>query len=506
SEYFHHAFQKMGHSVLVPPHQEGLPLDKLFNSLMDRPDMIVFTDHLGEHAFPSGLSGVYGIPKVYYAVDTPINSWWQKSYARLFDYVFTDQRPLSEELSAEGVLSGWLPVAVDVDSYQAEKMEDGNKLYDFAFVGSLDPDRRPKRSRLVERLSSLFTLKTAGSRQEGWISPEESGKLYRQSKLALNESLFPGVTTRMLEAMASGTVLFTEKAGGDLGELFQAGEDFAWFEPEEVLEVAQSWLSDEKRRRRAAKKSLEKVRAGHDVQNRAEKVLTTMKRVHYGHGLVDSDAWDPEGQAMFWTALRWPRDNGQARMMRAGNLLSKAEEAEKISPMGLFMLGHLARMRNDVPKAAAFLTRSFEAGEPRGALGMAIMALAMGNLPESRAWLARFTLRDDVPPPDVNALPTPLVKALGARLMEMGCDVTPGFSRLHNDPAVWNAFEFYQSAFGNDPGDPELARSLAGLLMNRGASAEAMEVAQRGLERNPDDEILGGILAQASKASYLTLN
>ena len=506
SEYFHHAFQKMGHSVLVPPHQEGLPLDNLFNGLMDRPDMIVFTDHLGQHVFPSGLSDVYGIPKVYYAVDTPINYWWQASFARLFDYVFTDQKPLADELTRRGLKSSWLPVAVDVESYQAEKLDNSEKLYDFGFVGSLDPDRRPKRSRLVERLSNRFTLKTAGSRQEGWLSPEESGKIYRQSKLALNESLFPGVTTRMLEAMASGTVLFTEKAGGDLGELFKAGEDFAWFEPEDVLDVAQSWLSDDKRRRRAVKSSLEKVRTGHDISHRAEALLSAMKRVHFGSGLVDKEAWDPEGQAMFWTALRWPREGGQTRMARAESLLTKADEADMASPMGIFMLGHIARMRNQVDKAIKYHIKAFEAGEPRGALGMAIMGLSLGDVAGCRDWLVKFTGRDDLPSPGPNHLPNGLVKALGARLMELNCDVTPGFTRLTNDPAVWNAFEFYQTAFGADPSDPEIAHALASLLMSRGASAEAMEVAQRGLEKNPDNDALGAVLAQAGKASYLSLN
>jgi tetratricopeptide (TPR) repeat protein len=221
---------------------------------------------------------------------------------------------------------------------------------------------------------------------------------------------------------------------------------------------------------------------------------------------VDKEAWDHEGQAMFWTALRWPREDGQARMTRAERLLSKADEAGAASPMGLFMLGHIARMRNQVDKAAGRLVRAFEAGEPRGALGMGILSLSIGGLEQSREWLARFIGRDDIPSPGENFLPTPLVKALGSRLMELGCDVTPGFSRIPHDPAVWNAFEFYQTALGSDPGDPEIAEAMAGLLMSRGAAAEAMEVAQKGLEANPGNEALGSILAQAGRASYLSLN
>jgi Flp pilus assembly protein TadD len=90
--------------------------------------------------------------------------------------------------------------------------------------------------------------------------------------------------------------------------------------------------------------------------------------------------------------------------------------------------------------------------------------------------------------------------------MELGHDMSPGFSRLRHDPAVWNALEFYQAAFSSRPDDLETARGLAGLLLNRGAEAEALEVAQKGLEHHPDDQTLGGLFAQAGRASYLTMN
>jgi tetratricopeptide (TPR) repeat protein len=506
SEYFQFAFHKLGHSVMVPPHQDGLKVDSIFNSLQDRPDMIVFTDHLGVHAFPEGLSNIYGIPKVYYAVDTPINFWWQQHFAHLFDYTFSDQKHYANLLNEKGLNSSWLPVGVDTKSYLPESADNQNKIYDFGFVGSLDPSRRPKRCRLVETLSNRYTLKTAGDRQDGWLSPVESSQLYRQSKLALNECLFPGVTTRMFEAMASGTVLFTEKAGGDLGELFKAGEDFAWFEPDELLNAADYWLGDDKRRRRTAKRSLEKVCASHDIVNRAETLLSTMRTVHYGRALVDNEAWDHEGQAMFLTALRWPNEAGQARVMRAERLLNQANNAGTISPSGLFILGHINRMRNNNEAAAKFLIKSYEEGEPRGALGMGILKLSSGQLEESKHWLERFTLRDSLPDLERDTLPFELVKHLAARLMELGYDVMPGFSLIQHDPAVWTAFEYYQAALHSKPEDLETAQNLTAILMKHGAAAEAMDIAQKSLEFHPNDEALGAIYAQAGKASYLTLN
>jgi glycosyltransferase involved in cell wall biosynthesis len=496
----------MGHSVLIPPHQEGYPVDKIFNSLQDRPDLVIFTDHLGVHVFPEGLTNVYGIPKIYYAVDTPINYWWQIHYAHLFDYTFTDQKPLAQTLTSMGLKSSWLPVGVDTKSYLPSSNENPGQVYDFGFVGSLDPARRLKRTRLVETLSNRFTIKTAGSHQEGWVNPQESSQIYRQSRLALNESLFSGVTTRMLEAMASGSVLFTEKAGGDLGELFKAGEDFAWFEPAEVIDVANSWLGDDKRRRRAAKRSLEKVTAAHDISHRAETLINTIRRVHYGHAQVDCEGWDREGRAMFLTSLRWPQEGGKNRMIRAEVLLEKAYNSDRISPNGLFMLGHIKRMRHNLSKGAEYLSAAFELGEPRGALGMAILKLGEGDLVESRRWFNLFTQSQDCPELSKDTLPFELVKMLAKRLVEIGEEVTPGFSRMKHDPTVWNAFEFYQSAFSGKPDDLEVGIALSELLMKHGAAAEAMEIAQKALEYHPENERLGEVFTLAGRASYLTVN
>jgi glycosyltransferase involved in cell wall biosynthesis len=506
SEYFHDAFHKMGHTVMAPQHREGFPVDTLFNTLRDRPDHLVYTDHLGQRVWPDGLSRIYGIPKVYYAVDSPINSWWQRHFARLFDHVFSDQKPFAEELRAGGHPASWLPVGVDAKSYLPAEGEDDRKVYDFGFVGVVDPERRAKRSRLLSTLSRRYSVKTAGAREEGWVGPDDSAQIYRQSRLALNENLFPGVTTRMLEAMASGSVLFTERAGGDLGELFKAGEDFAWFEPQELMEAAELWLGDERLRKRAAQRAKEKVHSAHDIRDRAESFLSQIKGLNPGTALYDEDSLDHEGRFLFLTALRWPAQEGQRRVTRAEELLRRADSLGSISPEGLFMLGHIQRLRKKPGEAGGFLARAFEAGEPKGALGLGIMALTQGDPKGAEAWLAKFVGAPGFPELQMDTLTYSAVKLLGARMLELGEDVCPGFSRFPHDPAVWTAFEFYQSAFQGNPGDPEAARALAGILLNRGAVAEAMEIAQKGLEASPDDEVLGSIFSEAGRASYLTLN
>jgi len=506
SEYFHEAFTRLGHKVIAPPHEDGFPLSDLYHQIDDRPDLVVYTDHLGAHAWPQGLEEL-DIPKIYYAVDTPINFWWQKHFSKLFDTVFVDQKPCAAKMAAAGVAAQWLPVAVNTRAYQNSAGEGADKIYDFGFVGVLDDKVRAKRSRLVKQLSGRFSLKTMGDRQDGWVGPEDSSAIYRQSRLILNENLFPGVTTRMFEAMASGSVLFTEKAGGDLGELFMPGEDFAWFEPHELFQAAEYWLGDEARLKKVAARALEKVISQHDIMNRAETVLNAAAALNLSQAPKGPEAWDITGRTLFLTALRWPAESGKERLTRAESLLLKAAEEGALSPEGKFMLGHIARMKGDPDKAMLWLGRAWEEGFRRAALGLGVLAISTRRPEEAAKWFGDFTgLGSEFPALTVGNLHFEAVLPIAARLMELEESITPGFNLMVHDPALWTAFEFYLSAHQAQPQALEVGRTLSGILLNAGAPAEAMDVAGSTLEAHPQDETLSRIYSQAARASYLSLN
>jgi len=505
SEYFHEALVAQGHKVIVPPHDDGFPLAEFYNKHTDRPDLLLYTDHLGKHAWPDGLEEL-DIPKIYYAVDTPINFWWQKHFASLFDICYVDQKPYVPKLADRGVDARWLPVAVNTRAYQSER-DQADKIYDFGFVGVVDEKVRAKRSRLVKQLSGRFSLKTMGAHQEGWVGPDESSALYRQSRLILNENLFPGVTTRMFEAMASGTVLFTEKAGGDLGELFKPGEDFAWFEPQELFEAAEYWLSDEARLKKVSDRALEKVVNSHDIRNRADTVMAAAAKLNLSQGVRGPEAWDLTGRTLFLTALRWPNETGKERIVRAERLFLKAAGESLLSPEGKFMLGHIARLKGEQEKAQLWLTRAWDEGYVRAALGLGVLAMSLGKTDDAARWFGAFTgLGAGFPAMSVGSLHFEAVLPIAAKLMEMGEAITPGFNFLVHDPALWTAFEFYLSAHQARPDNLEAGLALSGLLLNYGAPAEAMDVAAATLEHHPQDETLSQIYSQSAKASYLSLN
>jgi hypothetical protein len=506
SEYFHEAFVRQGHKVMAPPHQDGFPLTRFFDRLMDRPDLIVYTDHLGVHAWPEGLEELE-IPKIYYAVDTPINFWWQKHFGSLFDLCYADQKPFAARFQDEGQDGRWLPVAVNTAAYQSASDDPVEKVYDFGFVGVLNEQTRGKRNQLVQSLSSRFSLKTLGDRGPGWAGPDESAALYRQSRLILNENLFPGVTTRMFEALACGAALFTEKAGGDFGEIFQPGEDFAWFEPQELFTAADYWLSDEARLAKMADRARAKVLSAHDISHRAEKVLRDAAELNPGRGRRGREAWDSLGRTLFLTAMRWPGENGRDRLGRAEILLGRAEEAGVLSTEGRFMLGHIARLKGEGDKARRHLCQALEDGFLRAGLSLGVMALAQGKTGEAAEWLGRYTgLGSDFPAMGDNLLGAPVLKALGDRLLELGEAIIPGFNLTPHDPALWQAFEFYLAAHRAQPDHLETGRALCGLLLTAGAPAEAREVAGAVLAHHPGDETLSLIYSRAAVDSYISLN
>ena len=506
SEYFHGAFASQGHKVLAPPHADGFPLAHFFDRLTDRPDLLVYTDHLGRHAWPEGLEEL-DIPKIYYAVDTPINFWWQKHFGSLFDICYADQKPFAARFQEEGLDGRWLPVAVNTAAYQSTSDDPGEKVYDFGFVGVLSDQVRGKRSQLIQSLSSRFSLKTLGDRGPGWAGPEESAALYRQSRLILNENLFPGVTTRMFEALACGAALFTEKAGGDLGEIFQPGEDFAWFEPQELFTAADYWLADESRLAKMAARARAKVLSAHDISHRAEKVLRDAAELNRNRNRKGQGDRDRLGRTLFLTALRWPEENGRQRLGRAEEVLSRAEKRGELSPEGRFMLGHIARLKGEGDKARLRLQEALEEGYLRAGLSLGVLSLAQGRTAEAGEWFGRHTgLGEAFPALEDGHLSVEALKALGDRQMELGEAVIPGFNLLPHDPALWRAFEFYLAAHRGRPDHLEVGRALSGLLLNVGAPAEAREVAGAVLEHHPGDETLSQIYSRAAVDSYISLN
>jgi hypothetical protein len=92
STYFDQALTRLGHRIVRPEYGQSDPdLADILARMDTTPDALLLVDDLGRRVFPKGLRTLEA-PRVYYAVDGPINAYWQRHFSALFDVVMVDQK------------------------------------------------------------------------------------------------------------------------------------------------------------------------------------------------------------------------------------------------------------------------------------------------------------------------------------------------------------------------------------------------------------------------------
>ncbi|MFH1140042.1 MAG: glycosyltransferase [Pseudomonadota bacterium] len=496
SGYFQKALADLGHDVAwagtdpgCDPRLEEKDLDipRIIAKLGRKIQAVILTDDLGRRVFPSGLERTQGL-KVYYGVDGPLNFFWQRHFASLFDLVALDQKSTAEMVPG----AFWLPVGVETGLYQGPPEE---PVHDIGFVGVVDPRVRPRRSNIISLLSRHFEVKTAGGRQNGWTPPREAARLYRRSRMALNENLFPGFTTRLLEGPAAGALVFTEGDSPGLADFFVPNEDLAVYGPEDILETARAFLSDHGRRKRVAARGREKVMAGHDVKNRARTLLDLIAAARPGTGLADPGPFsDKLGQALLLAGLRWPGQDGGRKLSRAETLLTRADRLDAADRETMFSLGALALIKGDAAAARSRLRRAADQGSIR-----AQVALGFLDGPEDLKTAARTT---DLEAGPGTASAADLHFQAGLILEKAGHDLTPGFSRQGLAPVMWDALEHYLAAIRLTPDRVEPLVRLGELLARRGACCEARPFLEQAWARGGRSTGLARLLEETKIKGY----
>ncbi len=515
SNYFQAALAGMGHNVFWAGTHQDCDL-RLSEAEMDMaairprlafsPDALILTDDLGRRVLPEGLETLK-CPKVYYAVDSPINFYWQKHFAHLFDLVLVDQRRCAEDLrNLVDAPVHWLPVAVDTSLYTGPPEA---KVHDLAFVGVVNEKVRPKRYRIIESLSRHYRLHTAGGRGGEWVSPSEAGRLYRSSRLVLNENLFPGVTTRMFEAMASGAALFTEDWADGLETLFTDGEDLLTYGPDSLLDKAGFFLADEVERERIAASGREKVLAGHDIRHRAETLIHLLESAKPRTNPATSGTISLElGKALFLTGIRWPAHDGLQRLQRAEQHLLDARRLRADDPEAGLYLALIKFIKGDAEQAGREMLAAAEAGSVRAMVNMFILSLENGGNAASGRFLQRAAglagLKEDLRLGRV-ASPASLHLAAGLILEASGQAITPGFSRQKLPPLFWQAFEHYQRASTLDPGSVQALEKLGDILAAHQAHNEAHHFLSRAAALNPESGPLQRKAESSGRNGYMFL-
>ena len=115
-------------------------------------EAVLVCDNVGSRCLPTGIAHCPAVT-AFYGIDAPLNEFWQRPYARLFDVAFLDQPEQAQALAEIHGNAHWLPLGIDPEKYAGpapQTVKPG-----VAFVGVVNPAVRPKRSALLERISHI---------------------------------------------------------------------------------------------------------------------------------------------------------------------------------------------------------------------------------------------------------------------------------------------------------------------------------------------------------------
>jgi tetratricopeptide (TPR) repeat protein len=260
-QFLREGLLELGHEVVSLQLQQHLDITEQIQSVCPDPDLIVLELH-GSIAVPDNFYECR-YPTVAYCIDSPLNEFYLNSYLHLFDFVFVDQKSSVANLKKYGITAKLLPLCVSKTMFREQR----DKLYDISFVGTLS-EHRKKRINLLNFLQQYYHINYISG-----VPVELMQNIFAQSKIVLNENLFPGLTLRIFQGLASGSLLLTESDGGGVTDFFEDGTHLVCYNPGNILEIIYDILHDYEKYQCIARTGQQECLARHTSKNRAEKLL-----------------------------------------------------------------------------------------------------------------------------------------------------------------------------------------------------------------------------------------
>jgi len=322
---------------------EEYSLTNILKSSPFHPDIIIFMDSI-ERVIPSGLENP-PVPMAAYFIDSSINRFFQRPLAHLFELVLTDQKADCILLHEGGVNTRWFPLTADTRVYHPYTI---SKKFDLTFVGSRNPVTRIKRENILRLLERNFDLKVFSG--DPYLSASETAEVYSQSRLVLNENLFPAVNLRLFEAMACGTVVLTEENDAGVFDLFRDGEHLVTYNPDNLVERVKRYLEDDDSRERIAENARRVIIEHHSMRIKAVELLKLLGDLIGSH-TAEADnmsRWErlaKVGEALLLFHVKWHKRDPTA-LKRAKDYLD-ASLNERPNADAFLHLGMLYSLTGD---------------------------------------------------------------------------------------------------------------------------------------------------------------
>jgi glycosyltransferase involved in cell wall biosynthesis/GT2 family glycosyltransferase/tetratricopeptide (TPR) repeat protein/2-polyprenyl-3-methyl-5-hydroxy-6-metoxy-1,4-benzoquinol methylase len=211
----------------------------------------------------------FDCPAVCLMGDTHSDIGWRLEYAKRFEHVFLMfVRQHLEVFRQSGCPRvDWLPAACEPKLFDLPPI---GKAYDIVFAGQTLPQWHGERVRLLQRLEQAgFDL-----RVESKIL-EEMALLYARGRMVFNRSLNADLNMRVFEALASGSMLLTDRLPPESGleELFVDGRDLVLYDDGDLEDKARYYLEHEAERQAIAASGRKLVLERHTYGHRADTLL-----------------------------------------------------------------------------------------------------------------------------------------------------------------------------------------------------------------------------------------
>ncbi len=237
--------------MISQPNSVGTDAPQTLSSLLRQhsptfsPDIVIYTD---ESKLPTvtGLEEL-GIPLFGYFIDSHIHYGWHREFAGIFDHVFVAQKDCCESFSEYTGNCSWLPLFANTEPASNEDL-----VHDVSFVGTLDKTLNPDRVQFIESLGKLVLLN---------VHSGEFSRVFKQSKIILNQSVKTDINFRVFEALASGRLLLTDNVDNGMNLLLEDGKHFVSYrknDPEDAARKIRYYLEHEDERQSIAS-------AGHKI-------------------------------------------------------------------------------------------------------------------------------------------------------------------------------------------------------------------------------------------------
>ncbi|SDB45056.1 Spore maturation protein CgeB [Desulfonatronum thiosulfatophilum] len=446
-------FSRLGHEILALHPEPGL-YD--FPSLLEKhafePDVVVQQETLGPRVLLQGL-GKLSCLKIYWSIDTHLNSFWQEEYSRLFDLTCSTQKQWARYLQDQGACrTAWLPWF----GRRLPWYPWSSRKHNVGFVGRVTR-HRPSRERFVAFLGQCYNLRLTQD-----VSFQQMLEIYQETRLAPNESIFGEINFRLFEAASCGCLVLNPAPIPGLEELFTPEREIGVFRHAlELGSMISSSLNNLPAAEKMAKAAWVRVQEEHLPAHRAKSLLALIEENLSQFSKKSCDSSDLDWAMTLyrlWQARRAPV-SGQTLLHL---LLALPESPRKRCALLGFWMG-MDRRDMVAHDLAAIFQANLHAEDHNVNRTASLAALHLEDLPMAKAFWLRLRARSP-------RLPRPpgtqreLYLAWARDLQRQGRLARPGLSYDHQRHVPESALECLILAHLLDSRDMDICRAMDALL------------------------------------------